>query len=127
MEAEAAFVERALQRIFRGALVVGAAGTAAGLALQGWRWGLGFALGAAGAYLNFYWLHRLVEGLAPGGPRPRKWLLVVLATRYLVLGLAGYVIVKVFGLSLAAILLGLFVPVAAIIFEIIYELLYARA
>ncbi|MBM3745769.1 MAG: hypothetical protein FJW34_08220 [Acidobacteria bacterium] len=127
MEAEAAFVERALQRIFRGALVVGAAGTAMGVALQDWRWGLGFALGAAGASLNFYWLHRFVEGLAPGGPRPRKWLLVALATRYLALGLAGYVIVKVFGLSLAAILLGLFVPVAAIIFEIIYELLYARA
>ena len=126
MEAEAVFVERALGRMFRGALILAAAGTLAAFALKGWRWGLGFAAGAAGSCLNFYWLHRLVEGFTPGGRRPRRWLLVFLATRYLLLGLAGYATVKVFGLSLAAILLGLFVPVAAIIIEIIYELMYAR-
>lgn len=126
VEAEAVFVERALRRIFRGAQLLTAAGTLAALALQGWRWGLGFAAGAAGSCVNFYWLHRLVEGITPGGQRPGKRLLVVLATRYLLLGLAGYAIVKVFGLSLAAILLGLFVPVAAIFVEIIYELTHAR-
>ena len=125
-EAEAVFVERALKRIRRGALAVAAAGILAALALQGWRWGLAFAAGAAGSCLNFYWLHRMTEGLVPGGRRPRKWLFIVLATRYLVLGWAGYAIVRVFGLSLAAILLGLFVPVAAIFVEIIYELMYAR-
>jgi len=126
VEAETEFVERALGRIFRGALILAAAGSVVALALQGWRWGLGFAAGGAGSCLNFYWLHRFVEGLAPGGRRPRKRLLAVLATRYLILGWAGYAIVKVFGLSLAAILLGLFVPVAAIFVEIIYELIYAR-
>lgn len=102
------------------------AGTLAALALKGWSWGLGFAAGAAAACLNFSWLERMVEALAPGGRRPRKRFLVILATRYILLGLAGYAIVKIFGLSLAAILLGWFVPVAAIFVEILYELAYAR-
>jgi len=126
VEAEAEFVERALGRIFRGGLILGAAGSVVALVLQDWRWGLGFAAGAAGSCLNFYWLHRFVEGLTPGGRRPRKRWLVILATRNLILGVAGYAIVKIFGLSLGAILLGLFVPVAAILVEIIYELTYAR-
>lgn len=123
--AEAVFVERALRRIFRGMLVLGGAGTLAALWLSGWRGGLGFLVGATGSYLNFYWLDRLVEGLAPGGRRPRRWLLFFLATRYLLLGLGGYVIVRVFGLSLIAVLIGLFVPVAALIVEILYELTHA--
>ncbi len=120
------FVERALRRILHGALILAGAGTLAALALKGWRWGAGFAAGAAGSYLNFVWLHRMVEGLAPGGRRPGKWLLLVLATRYLLLGAAGYVIVRFVGLSLTAILLGLFVPAVAIMVEIVYELTYAR-
>jgi hypothetical protein len=43
------------------------------------------------------------------------------------LGLGGYVIVKFFRLSLAAALLGLFVAVAAVLLEIAYEIIYARA
>jgi hypothetical protein len=125
-EAESVFVGRALRRIFRGMLILGGAGALAALWLGGWRGGLGFLVGATASYLNFYWLHRLVEGLAPGGRRPRKWLLLFLATRYLLLGLGGYVIVKVFGLSLVSVLIGLFVPVAAVMVEILYELMYAR-
>jgi hypothetical protein len=170
--ADTVFVERAMRRIFRGMLALSAAGTLAALWLAGWRNGLSFLLGSAGAYLNLYWLHRLVEALGPGAHpvtpqsrgqqlghpggigfqpvrapfgyrpgqaeayptapetealrrRPRKGLLVVLATRYLLLGLAGYVIVKVFGLGLVALLLGLFVPAAAVLAEILYELVYA--
>jgi len=125
-EAESVFVEQALRRIFRGMLILGGAGALAALWLGGWRGGLGFLVGATASYLNFYWLHRLVEGLAPGGRRPRKWLVFFLATRYLLLGLGGYVIVKVVGLSLMAVLAGLFVPVAAVIVEILYELTHAR-
>jgi len=35
--------------------------------------------------------------------------------------------VKIFGLSVAALLAGLFVAAAAVIIEILYELIYARA
>jgi len=124
-DADTVFVERAMRRIFRGMLALSAAGTLAALWLAGWRNGISFLLGSAGAYLNLYWLHRLVEALGPGARRPRKGLLVVLATRYLLLGLAGYVIVKVFGLGLVALLLGLFVPAAAVLAEILYELTHA--
>jgi biotin transporter BioY len=106
-------------------LFLGGAGTVGALWLGGWRGGLGFLAGATGSYLNFYWLHRFVQGLAPDGQRPRKWLLFFLATRYLLLGLGGYVIVKVAGLTLSALLTGLFVPVAAVIVEILYELTHA--
>ncbi len=122
---DAVFVEQALRRIFRGMWLVGGAGTVAALWLGGWRGGLGVLAGATASYLNFYWLHRFVQGLAPDGQRPRKWLLFFLATRYLLLGLGGYVIVKVAGLTLSALLIGLFVPVAAVIVEIVYELTHA--
>jgi hypothetical protein len=94
---------------------------------QGWQWALGFAAGAAASLLNFRWLHHLVASLGEGRRAPRKRLVFFLAARYLLLGLCGYVIVKVFGLSLVAALIGLFVAVAAVILEIIYELIYARA
>jgi hypothetical protein len=124
-DADPAFFQRAIRRIFRSMLILAGAGALAALALKGWRDALSFLAGAAGSYLNFYWLYRFVEALAPGGSRPRRWLMFFLATRYLLLGLGGYVIVKVFGLSLIAILIGLFVPVAAVIVEILYELMYA--
>jgi len=94
---------------------------------SGWPWALGFTAGAVASLLNFRWLHHLVASLGEGRRAPRKRLVFFLAVRYLLLGLCGYVIVKVFGLSLAAALAGLFVAVAAVILEIVYELIYARA
>ena len=52
---------------------------------------------------------------------------IVFGMRYFLFGLVGYVIVKVFGISLLAVLAGLFVAAAAVVLEIIYELIYARA
>ena len=46
--------------------------------------------------------------------------------RYVLFGAAGYVTIKVFGVSKTSILMGLFVLVAAILLEIVYELLYVR-
>ncbi len=68
-----------------------------------------------------------VDGFPGGRPPPAQALLVFLLLRYLLLGCGGYVIVKFFGLNLTAALLGLFVAIAAVIFEILYELIYARA
>jgi hypothetical protein len=50
----------------------------------------------------------------------------MLGLRYLILGAAGYVILNYSSLSLAAAMAGLFVPVAAVILEILFELIYAR-
>jgi len=50
---------------------------------------------------------------------------VLFGLRYLLLGAAGYAIVKIFGFSGLAILLGLLVAAAAALAEMIYELVHA--
>ena len=97
------------------------------LIFLGWRWGLGYILGAAAGYLNFRWLKKLVDSLgeAASGKPPRARVAVFLGLRYLLLGAGGYVILNFSALSMAAAAVGLFVPVAAVILEILFELIYA--
>ena len=66
----------------------------------------------------------MVDALGPDAKPPRKRVYVLFLLRYGLLGLGGYVIVKVFGMNGIAMLAGLFVPVAAVICEILYELTY---
>jgi len=124
---EAENFDRAIGRMRVAMLWLAGTGALTAWIWRGWPWALGFAAGAAASLLNFRWLHHLVASLGEGRRAPRKRLVFFLAGRYLLLGLCGYVIVKVFGLSLAAALIGLFVAVAAVILEIVYELIYARA
>lgn len=121
---EALFQTRMLSRVFRAMQLTSVAGALAGWYWLGWRWALAFLLGAAAAYLNFAWLHRAAESLVPGAPPAKKRVFVFLALRYLLLGAAGYVIVKVFGMSIIAAAGGLLVPAAAILSIIIYELIH---
>jgi hypothetical protein len=118
--------ERAVSRMQTVMLWLAAGGMAAALFLHGWQASLGFLAGALASWVNFRWLHQLTASLGQAQPRPRKRLVLFMMFRYLLLGLFGYVIVSVFGLNLMAALLGLFVPAAAVIVEIIYELIYAR-
>jgi hypothetical protein len=118
--------ERAVNRMQSVMLWLGAGGTVTASAFYGWRAGLGFLAGAVASWVNFRWLHQLTASLGQAKPHPRKRLVLFMMFRYLLLGLFGYVIVSVFGLNLMAALLGLFVPAAAVIVEIIYELIYAR-
>jgi hypothetical protein len=124
MDSDERFFERALRRISRSILVLALAGTAALFLWGGWRWGTGFAAGAAASWLNFRWLKQLVDAL--GGRRPRARLVFFLAARYLLLGAGAYAILRYSEISLSAALAGLFVPVAAVLFEILFELVYAR-
>jgi hypothetical protein len=126
MEAEAGVYENALHRIYRGMAWLGCAGALAGLCFKGWLWALAFLLGAVASYLNFFWLHQAVDALGPNARPTRKRLGVFLGLRYVLLGGAGYVIVKVFGMNAIAALAGLFVPVAAVMLEILYELVHDR-
>jgi hypothetical protein len=118
--------ERALARIFRVTLALTAAGAAAYFALGGWRSGLGFLLGAAIALANFRWLKRTVYALGEvaGGKPPRARVAVFLGLRYLLLGLTAYAILRFSEISLTACLVGLFAPTAAVILEILIELIY---
>ncbi len=126
MGSDAAFAERALKRIYGIMLALGVAGAGAGLWLRGSAWALGFAAGAAAAALNFRWLHQLAYAAGEGGRRPGRGLVFFLSIRYLLFGAAAYVIVKFFEVSLVAVLAGLLVAAAAVVVEILYELIYAR-
>jgi len=126
MDAEQTLFETALRRIARGTVALAAAGCLVWLVLRGWRWAVAYLLGAAASYLNFRWLKRVVDAL--GGAltaRPSPKFAILIGLRYLLLGAGAYAIVNFTSLSLPAALIGLFVPVAAVILEIISELIYA--
>ena len=122
------FFPRAVGRIFRWMAIVTVAGAIAAAVLRGWTWAAGFLLGAAVSWLNFRWLRQLVENLGETGrPKPpRARVAVLLGLRYLILGAAGYAILRFSALSLTAALFGLFVAVAAVILEMVFLLVYAR-
>jgi hypothetical protein len=119
-------LERAVGRISRLSLALTAAGAAVCLAAGGWRSGLGFLLGGMVAYVNFRWLKRSVYSLGEGagGKPPRARVAVLLGLRYFLLGGAAYAILRFSEISLTAALIGLFAPAAAVILEILIELIY---
>ena len=127
MLTDEALFERAVGRMRTVMLWLSLLGALAAGFLRGWQWGLGFLAGGLASYGNFHWLHRLTASIGATTRGPRKRMLAFFCLRYLLLGLGGYVIVRIFGLNLVAALLGLFVAAAAVIVEILYELLYARA
>lgn len=118
------YYERVAGRIFRVMLVLAAGGAMVALVWRGWAAGAGFALGAAVSWLNFRWLKHVVDGLGSKRARPRLALLA--GFRYLLLGGGAYVILRYSSISLPAALVGLFVSVAAIIVETVFEVMYAR-
>jgi hypothetical protein len=102
-----------------------AAGGAIGFEIwRGWRWCLGWSLGAAISALNFRWLKQLAESLGTADAKPRK--AVFLGLRWVILGGGLYVILEYSVISAPAALAGLLVSVAAVILEILLELMYAR-
>ena len=121
-------LDRAVGRIVRLTLALTVLGAAVYFLKAGWRGGCGFLLGGLISYLNFHWIKRTVYALgeAAGGKPPRARVAVFLGLRYLLLGLGAYVILKFSEISLSAALVGLFAPAAAVILEILIELIYAR-
>src|SRR5579859_7990466 len=120
-------LERAAGRIVRLTLILTAGGGAVYFVLGGWRGGAGFLMGGLIAYLNFRWLKRTVDALGrtAEGPPPTAGMAVLLGLRYLLLGGGAYVILKFTEISLNAALVGLFAPTAAVILEILIELVVA--
>ena len=121
------FYQRAIRRIYINILWLSVAGAVATLWRVDWPWALGFLIGAVASALNFRWLHGLVDSIGPGTKKPGRGLRIILPLRYIVFGIVGYVIVKYFNVNIMAALVGLFVAVAAVLLEILYELIYARA
>jgi hypothetical protein len=116
--------ERTASRLTRTMEICAVAGIAVGMAWRGWRGGLGFALGAAVAWLNFRWLKGFVAGMGPGG-RPSVFM-ALFALRYLLLIAGVYVIFRFSKPVLPGALAGLFTPLAAALIEVLIQLRYAR-
>jgi len=120
------FYSRALERIQRIIIVIGIAALVTAWGYFGWRIGLGVALGASIAYLNFHWLKKVVAGLAEltiksGSPASSRGIVHRFLLRYFLMALIAFVILTVSRESLYGLFAGLFLPVAAILCEAAYE------
>jgi hypothetical protein len=116
--------ERAPRRILSITMAVAVVGAAVTSTVAGIRPALGFLAGAALSGLNFYWLCQLVNSLSASAKPPARGSAILLSFRYLVIAGAVYVIVKSLAVTPAAVLWGLLAAFAAVILEILYELIF---
>ncbi len=107
-------------------ILIGLASLATSWVYFGWRIGLGFGLGASIAYLNFHWLKKVVAGIAEltiqsGSPASSGGIVHRFLLRYFLMGLVAFAILTVSRESLYGLFAGLFLPIAAILCEAVYE------
>ena len=92
---------------------------------------LALLCGAGASWLNFRWLKQGVRSLGPAStdqdgresPRIRKGTYAKLLGRYSLLFVVAYVILLRFRLPAVPLVSGLFAPVAAVIAEMVYQLI----
>jgi hypothetical protein len=116
------FYDQVVRRIGWIILALGLAGAIGAAAWKGVASGFAFLIGAAISYASFRGWRRVVDALGPNPKKPNPALYILRLGA--VLG-GAWVIIKFLGLNLAAAALGLLVSGAAVILEIIYELIYA--
>jgi small-conductance mechanosensitive channel len=126
------FYSGALHRIGRAMTVLAPLLAAAAWWKFGLRPAAGFAFGCVIAYVNFHWLKRVIAGFvdrATGAATSQsgQGIVVRFLLRYFLMALGAYVILTVSPASLNGLLAGLFLPVAAIGCEAVYELYAALA
>jgi hypothetical protein len=117
------FYERALRRIRLFTLAIGLIGTVIVLLAWGFRPAAGFLAGAALSVLNFRGLSMLASAIG-GTARPGPLAAVLIALRYVLIGVIIYVIVRFLGVTPAAVIWGLLAAFAAVILEILCELIF---
>lgn len=125
------------RRIRRFEVAIGALGAVAAWWLAGAGAAIAFSVGALVSGLNFLWLTQAVDALvdaatagssagAASDPRAtrrkRRQLVAKFLGRYLLIGLAAYVILKHTAWSVKALFAGLFLFVAAVLAEIGWEI-----
>ncbi len=121
------FYSGALHRIGRSMIVLALLLVVASGLKFGLRPAAGFAFGCVIAYVNFHWLKRVIAGFvdrATGTATSQSGQGIVFRflLRYFLMALGAYVILTVSPASLNGLLAGLFLPVAAIGCEAVYEL-----
>jgi hypothetical protein len=124
------FYSGAVARISRFMVALAIILSGAGWLHFGWRVVLGFACGCAIAYLNFYWLERVVSALADRATQTvyrqsSGGIVFRFLVRYFLMAVAAYAIFSVSPASLYGLFAGLFLPVGGIACEAGYELYVA--
>ena len=119
----------AYRRILRVAIALSVVGSLVATLLFNWRSGLGLALGALLAFVNFVWLHRSTEKLVsrmitsgPSSPRKMRFAFPF-PLRYALMIAVAYVILKSYPGLLVGFLVGLILPIIASMGEGVYEVL----
>ena len=111
-ESEPDFYDRAIRRISLLTWILGLIGA-----------GLAFLIGASLSYASFWGWQQIAHAITPGRkPRSSKFFVF----RILAIVALAYVIIKLLGLNATVAVAGLLVSAAAVLLEIIYELIYAR-
>lgn len=124
------FYSGAVGRITRFMPVIALITTAVLLVRLGPLFAAGFFLGCVIAYLNFRWLERGVSALADrvtasGKPQSSSGIVLRFLLRYALIAAGCYAIFRVSVTALFGLLAGLFLPVAAIACEAVYEVVVA--
>ncbi len=114
--------EFTLRHVPRITLGVGIAASLMVYFLRGPTPALGLLIGAAISALNYAWFRSLAEALGDSGTPPARGSTMFLVGRYVVAAAAIYVIVAFTSITLGAVLVGLLANVAAILLEVLYEL-----
>ncbi len=121
--------DRPVRRIRRLIVIIGLGISGVLVFIYGVSVGAGFLAGAAVSYASFWRWRRVVEALSPPAaegetnppPRAGAWTFMV---RFAAIAVIAYVIVKYLRVNLMAAAAGLLVAAAAVIAEIIYELIH---
>jgi hypothetical protein len=125
------FYSGALHRIGRLMALLSPVLVAAAWLRFGLRPAVGFGFGCGIAYVNFYWLKRVVAGFVDratgSASQSGQGIVFRFLLRYVLMALGAYAILTVSPASLNGLLAGLFLPVAAIVCEAVYELYAALA
>lgn len=122
MKNDAEFYERVVRRIGWVIVALGLAGAIAAAIWKGLANGFAFLIGAAISYGSFRVWRRVAEALTVTTRKPNS---ALYAVRMIAVVAGAWVIIKVLGLNLAAAAVGLLVSGAAVVLEIVYELIYA--
>ena len=127
MSEDSAFYDRALRRMDRIAVGLGIAAVLVFLARTGWRDAFGCAFTAAASIYNLRRLKRIASGVSGEPQRSSGAAAAALGLRYLILAGICFVIIKFLGIGLPAIFAGLLISVAAVLVEMLHELLFTRS
>jgi hypothetical protein len=119
------FLSAAYSRILRTSIVLSVAASAAAAVMHR-QAGLGVAVGSSIACLNFVWLHQgvdvLVRRMLPTPEKPsRFWVLQSFPVRYFAVIVVAYVILKGYQGMRVGFIVGLALPVLAMMCEAAYE------